>query len=514
MGDGSTQNVDPFWLYQSDTSNAQYALCIATGACTPPDMQDNPDIGNLNFSGLPVGGVTFDQAQTYCAWMGGSLPTAAQFHAVLGSGDLPPGPCADGTSCSRSLNLIPEFVGNPETDGENPAPSTPLPAATLIGQATAIGQDTPVGGPTPIGQATAIGQDTPVGGPTPPGQATAVGKDTPPPGSLPTPVPGGQWAIILQSGGNQFQESGIILQNEIILQNNVGQQNEIILQNDIILQNGIILQQKNGVNQPPGPPIIPTLLMHVYPLGAGTHANGLGFRCVIKNPILIAPMCTITRSAGKDYPPAVCPAPGVAINVIGQFCSSGKSFFTVDISNANEYSVALVTNQGTPDATQTWMTQNCTVDKGNSTKSKTRLICTGDPDTKLTVYAVQYCDAPAGATSGNVCLNGYEYDPSTNMCNYKATSPGASACPTGFTLSPQFCCAAAKDYPAVCPPGSVADSNQGCMSYSSFTHTIHQDASLPECGGSSGGNGPAGCTLVCDPGMYPNSTCTACTGKP
>src|SRR5258706_4762862 len=48
MGDRSTQNVDPFCLYQSDTSNAQYPLCIATVACTPPAMQHNPDIGNLN----------------------------------------------------------------------------------------------------------------------------------------------------------------------------------------------------------------------------------------------------------------------------------------------------------------------------------------------------------------------------------------------------------------------------------------------------------------------------------
>jgi len=277
------------------------------------------------------------------------------------------------------------------------------------------------------------------------------------------------------------------------------------------------MQPPTGVNIPPEPPIISELLMKVNPIDPGLHANGLGFRCVIKNPQFFAPMCTFTKSIAADFPPMVCPVPKVSIDVKGQFCSAGRSYFSVDINHADEYQVDQLLNEFTPDVQQIPKDQNCKVDAGNSTKDKTRLICSGDPGTNLTVYALQFCSAPASSNPENKCLNGYEYDASKNLCVYKAPARGASACATGFTLSPLGCCAAAKDYPAVCPPGSIDDGTE-CISYSSFTHTINKDVDLLACveksGGSGVGTGPSGCTLSCNPGMYPNADCSACTGKP
>ncbi len=74
-----TVTLSDYWIDAAKVTNAQYALCVALGQCTPPDPVDN--LGYADFTGQndPVVGVTYDQAAAYCNYVNGSLPTEAQW---------------------------------------------------------------------------------------------------------------------------------------------------------------------------------------------------------------------------------------------------------------------------------------------------------------------------------------------------------------------------------------------------------------------------------------------------
>ncbi len=74
-----TVTVSDFWIYTSEVTNQQYALCVDAGLCTPPDPTDNPDFGNYRYVGIPVVGTNYQQAVDYCTFVHGRLPTEAEW---------------------------------------------------------------------------------------------------------------------------------------------------------------------------------------------------------------------------------------------------------------------------------------------------------------------------------------------------------------------------------------------------------------------------------------------------
>ena len=73
-------SLSSYWIQRTKTTNRMYAICVGVGVCTPP----TPEVGAANytdptFADHPVVGVNWDQAQTYCGWIGGRLPTEAEW---------------------------------------------------------------------------------------------------------------------------------------------------------------------------------------------------------------------------------------------------------------------------------------------------------------------------------------------------------------------------------------------------------------------------------------------------
>ena len=82
-GNAHEVTLSDFEIDRSEVPVRRYARCVSAGACSPPSFPsgdaryDRPD--------LPVTHVRWDDAVAYCAWIGGRLPTEAEWeHAARG----------------------------------------------------------------------------------------------------------------------------------------------------------------------------------------------------------------------------------------------------------------------------------------------------------------------------------------------------------------------------------------------------------------------------------------------
>lgn len=91
-GPGSTTDVpgqrfylDAFWMDQTEVTNAQYARCVADGGCPEP-LYTLPyeDPARADH---PIIQISYGEAEAYCAWAGGRLPTEIEWEKAARGAD-------------------------------------------------------------------------------------------------------------------------------------------------------------------------------------------------------------------------------------------------------------------------------------------------------------------------------------------------------------------------------------------------------------------------------------------
>jgi formylglycine-generating enzyme required for sulfatase activity len=75
--------LDSFTIDQHEVTNSQYALCVRSGACTPPPEKSiftlSRYYGQWKYANYPVVKMNWNQANAYCQWAGRRLPTEAEW---------------------------------------------------------------------------------------------------------------------------------------------------------------------------------------------------------------------------------------------------------------------------------------------------------------------------------------------------------------------------------------------------------------------------------------------------
>ncbi len=130
--------LDAFWIDQTEVTNKQYQLCVASGQCTSLERKFSGYIdsyhNNSDFADFPVMYVDWYQANDYCEWAGRRLPTEAEWEKASRGTDGFIYPWGDNPPDPSMLNYNQDFNdGSTTRVGSYPAGASPFGALDMSG---------------------------------------------------------------------------------------------------------------------------------------------------------------------------------------------------------------------------------------------------------------------------------------------------------------------------------------------------------------------------------------------
>ncbi len=123
--DGIQIRVPSFEVEQTETSVGAYGFCVRAGKCKAPDFNDSDPT-------LPVRGVSWHDADAFCAFLGRRLPTELEWELAAGGSEGSQWPWGNEADCTAS-NLRCEGSSRPIPVGSHKRDRTAAGVADLAG---------------------------------------------------------------------------------------------------------------------------------------------------------------------------------------------------------------------------------------------------------------------------------------------------------------------------------------------------------------------------------------------
>jgi len=137
-----TVYLDAYYIDKTEVTNAQYAMCVADGACDIPEdtssVNRNTDYGLSSYDNYPVINVSWQDASDYCSWAGRELPTEAQWEKAARGESVRAYPWGDiEPSCELVNGLVNGFpcIGHTKAVGSYPDGASPYGVLDMAGNA-------------------------------------------------------------------------------------------------------------------------------------------------------------------------------------------------------------------------------------------------------------------------------------------------------------------------------------------------------------------------------------------